>query len=720
MPIKLKTSDGWKNLSSIKLKVGSQWKNITAALLKVGSDWKVIFGIAGPTIDFPLEITRSSASWPSTLTGKNYHWNDADTLTYKFQESLINSTDNDDWTDLMSYTTILNPLLGSSNTKTFSITSANFSSTVRSKWFRFVVKAVDTPKSLTTIEYSDAVNISKTSLVGTPGTVVIERDSASSYVHRVTDNGTWSSTPVSYRYQWQQFIDNDWDEISGATLVFKDMANFTNKEIRCQVWAIDDTGAESALPINSNVLTVVPNPEIISGPIASSITSSSATLTWSSSLQATYSLSIDGAPSSPYTGTTAVSRLINGLSASTTYPYALSITSNLGQTVSQNIYNTITGASTTGSVVTYITNNELRSGQTVRVTGISPSAYNITGTVASATKTSFSINGFVNPGTTYSSGGVASAIFTTADAAPIISGISVSSTTVAPGSASGISISSSSNIGTASWTNGSNTSFANLFSASGSGSGGAGVNPTSLATSGTFNIISTGIADIVIRAVNNNKTVDATWTQSGAQSYSVAWTISGAGTGTTTGNSSDTNPSARILSDTTARIVTINSITVYSGLNQTGIATTLSSTASVTAANNSTDTYGSGSVTYTVPAPGTPTFFTASTGRADGVELAFSGSSNATSYDIYWNILSATRPASSVTPDFASVSSTFLDTTIPANSSRQYWVRGKNAQGTSEWFPTESGSSGRVGSRGSTPPFFPPFFPFFPPSFGAV
>jgi hypothetical protein len=170
-------------------------------------------------------------------------------------------------------------------------------------------------------------------------------------------------------------------------------------------------------------------PGITSGPTASSITSSSATLGWNSGYQSTYSLSIPGSPSSTYTGTTAESRSITGLSASTTYPYALSITSDTGQTATQNVYNTITGASTTGSVVTYTTNNQLRVGQTVMVTGVSPSAYNITGTVSAATRTSFSINAFISPGTTYSSGGVASAIFTTLTSAPDTPSITYSNVT---------------------------------------------------------------------------------------------------------------------------------------------------------------------------------------------------------------------------------------------------------------------------------------------------
>ena len=132
MALHIKKSTGWTEASGFYVKKPSGWTVIKKGFVKKATGWKQFWPLAGPNIDSPLEIARSSATWPSTLTGKNYHWENADTLTYKFQSSLTDTTDDGAWTDLMSYTTILNPLLGSSNTKTFSITSANFSTTVRS------------------------------------------------------------------------------------------------------------------------------------------------------------------------------------------------------------------------------------------------------------------------------------------------------------------------------------------------------------------------------------------------------------------------------------------------------------------------------------------------------------------------------------------------------------------------------------------------------------
>lgn len=246
----------WVSGTKIWVKISpTQWVPATRAWIKkTATEWAQFWPGAGPTIEFPLEISASSTSWPSTLTGKNYHWENASTLSYKFQSSLTNTTDDSAWTDLMSYTTIANP--ATFNTQTFSITSANFSTTVRSKWFRFVVKGTDSATGTITTEVSNNVNISKSALIGTAGTVVIARSSASSYVYSVTNNGTWSDTPVSYSYQWQQLLSGTWTDISGATSISKDMTSFVEKDIRCQVYAVDDLGATSQLPITSNILTV--------------------------------------------------------------------------------------------------------------------------------------------------------------------------------------------------------------------------------------------------------------------------------------------------------------------------------------------------------------------------------------------------------------------------------------------------------------------------------
>jgi hypothetical protein len=103
------------------------------------------------------------------------------------------------------------------------------------------------------------------------------------------------------------------------------------------------------------------------------------------------------------------------------------------------------------------------------------------------------------------------------------------------------------------------------------------------------------------------------------------------------------------------------------------------------------------SVSAAVVAPGLPTSLSATTTRTDGVNLTFSGSSGATSYDIFWNTSQGAWPSTSATPDFTGVSSPYLDTTISSGVTRYYWVRGRNSAGTSNWYPYQT--NGVTGTR---------------------
>jgi hypothetical protein len=333
-----------------------------------------------------------------------------------------------------------------------------------------------------------------------------------------------------------------------------------------------------------------------------------------------------------------------------------------------SITNVVGGAST----VTYSAVNTFTSGQQVVISGINPSQYNGTRTIQSATSTSFivsanitgayvsggtakvTVSGYpltvssntsprsitgLSEGTTYylemtpansgTTGTMQTSSFTTL-VQPTISGISLT-TTPLPSSATGITTSSSSNVGTTSWTNGSNTSFANLSLVTGAGTLAQQNDPTSLTTSGTFAITSSGNANITIRAINANKRVDATWTQTNAQSYSISYDVTGVpgNPQTVTGNSSASNPSAQLLAS--AGTVTLRSITVYPQQNQLGTGVTLTSTLSATAANTTTSTSATNAVTYSSP-PATPTI-TYSNVTSGSFTVTW-GSSGATSYNV--------------------------------------------------------------------------------------
>ena len=88
---------------------------------------------------------------------------------------------------------------------------------------------------------------------------------------------------------------------------------------------------------DSATSTITYTPPIIptvSSVTASSITDSSATISWSSTGQDSYS--ITGLPSS-YTGTSATSRAITGLASSTNYTATVTVTSLSGNTASSDV-----------------------------------------------------------------------------------------------------------------------------------------------------------------------------------------------------------------------------------------------------------------------------------------------------------------------------------------------------------------------------------------------
>ena len=333
------------------------------------------------------------------------------------------------------------------------------------------------------------------------------------------------------------------------------------------------------------------------------------------------------------------------------------------------ITNVVGGATT----VTYSAVNTFTSGQQVTITGINPSQYNVTTTIQSATSTSFTISANItgsyvsggtakvtvsgypltvssntsprsisglSQGTTYylemtpsnsgTTGTKQTSSFTTL-IQPTISEISLDDTTLFPGSATGVSTSSSSNVGTTSWTNGSNTSLSNLSLVTGAGTLAQQSDPTTLTTSGTFAITSTGNANITIRAINTNKRVSATWTQTNAQSYRIFYDEIGASGNPQTynGNSSSSNPSALLSSNGAG--ITLRNITVYPEINQGGTGVTLISTLTKTPANKTTNTTATNAVTFFSP-PGTPVI-TYSNITSSSFTVSWS-STNATSYNV--------------------------------------------------------------------------------------
>ena len=164
---------------------------------------------------------------------------------------------------------------------------------------------------------------------------------------------------------------------------------------------------------------------------ASSITKTGATLSWSSTNQATYS--ITGLPSS-YSGTTATSRAVSGLSENTSYTATVTVTSSSGDTASANV--TFTTLATITPTISNVTASSIGfTGATISWSSTNQATYSIAGLPNSYTGTTGTSRSIINlvKGTSYtatvtvtsSSGDTASGSVTFTTLIPNISSITM-------------------------------------------------------------------------------------------------------------------------------------------------------------------------------------------------------------------------------------------------------------------------------------------------------
>jgi uncharacterized repeat protein (TIGR02543 family) len=131
---------------------------------------------------------------------------------------------------------------------------------------------------------------------------------------------TTGGSVTSYEYQLNS---TGWISNGSSTSIALTGLSGTNT---FQVRALGPGGTGTSASTGSFVI-----PTINSGPSGGSITSSGATVSWTSTNQSSYSLSVPGATGTPFTGTTATSRSLS-LSSATTYTPTLTITSSTGDT----------------------------------------------------------------------------------------------------------------------------------------------------------------------------------------------------------------------------------------------------------------------------------------------------------------------------------------------------------------------------------------------------
>jgi hypothetical protein len=110
---------GWKSISSIFINVAGSWRKVTTGFINVAGSWRLFFS-SGSGISQQVEISQETDIYYNiTLIGTNYHWSDYDSSIYVFQKSTNNGST---WSDINTGT-ILNPPSGSSNTKSYLLTS---------------------------------------------------------------------------------------------------------------------------------------------------------------------------------------------------------------------------------------------------------------------------------------------------------------------------------------------------------------------------------------------------------------------------------------------------------------------------------------------------------------------------------------------------------------------------------------------------------------------
>jgi hypothetical protein len=225
---KLKVDGAWKNIASIKLKVDGVWKNVAQGYLKVSGAWKLFFSstIVPSTAD-DSEITQStnSTSWLITLTGKYYHWENADVLNYRFEKSIDAGAT---WSTIDSGLDIVNPSVGSYETVTYQLddSPSDVSPNVENK-YRFVIEATKTSPSATTTNESDSTSVyGPENVVITVGTITYTDISFS-----------WTSSPNAQKYlvYYKRSVDSSYvysKVISGTNTTIDSLSPSTSYDFK--------------------------------------------------------------------------------------------------------------------------------------------------------------------------------------------------------------------------------------------------------------------------------------------------------------------------------------------------------------------------------------------------------------------------------------------------------------------------------------------------------
>jgi hypothetical protein len=230
----INNSGTWKKITSMFINTAGTWKKITDGYINVAGTWKRFFSsLLTPVIEQQVTISKSgnyyNTSTPITLTGRKYHFANANTYSYRFYRS----SDQVTWTAITAATSTTNPASGSFQDVTYSLQLSDFPSSTM--YFRFEYTAVNTTFNTTATSTSTAVSVNYLEIPAPPsGYPRITQSTIS--VSSNGESGTWSGSPTSYQWYW--YYNDGTDKV----LTYQASKSISNKAIVGSVATLTSTG----------------------------------------------------------------------------------------------------------------------------------------------------------------------------------------------------------------------------------------------------------------------------------------------------------------------------------------------------------------------------------------------------------------------------------------------------------------------------------------------
>ena len=210
MTYHVKISGAWKTITNNYVKISGTWRTISNMWVKISGTWRPLFS-SSSTITQTVTISKSTNSSTGivTLTGTNYRWSNASSLTYKFKRSRDGGTS---WVTIANGTAT-NPAVGSSNTETYQL-SNNLSDVYPNidNMYIFEVTAVS---STGTSSVSESLSVYVAAARNVTNLSIVSVDTTFNSVKLQFDGGEYAS---SYLVRYRKgIIDGYYNAISSGS-----------------------------------------------------------------------------------------------------------------------------------------------------------------------------------------------------------------------------------------------------------------------------------------------------------------------------------------------------------------------------------------------------------------------------------------------------------------------------------------------------------------------